>query len=133
MKTIKLFQQLPFMIILTLSSIVFGCSSTQNTAATQQSMDLGFNSLLDMLRREPNLNISGSGNNATVLLRGNRSIEGNSEPLFEVDGTILGNGYSSASSIDVNTVESIRVLSASQSGIYGSRGANGVIKIKLKQ
>jgi len=100
--------------------------------ATQQTPDLEFTSLLDMLRRGPYLNIIGSGNNATVLIRGIRSIEGNNEPLFVVDGTPLGNGYSSASSIDVTTVESIRVLSAAQSGIYGAREANGVIQIKLK-
>ena len=133
MKTIKLFHQLAFMLIATLFTILIGCSSTGSTSATVQTSELGFSSLLDMLRREPNLNISGSGYNATVTLRGIRSIEGNNEPLFEVDGTILGNGYSSASSIDVNSVESIRVFSPSQSGIYGSRGANGVIKIKLKQ
>ncbi len=120
------------MLIITLSSFVFGCSSTSSTTATLQASELGFTSLLDLLRREPNLNISGSGYNATVLIRGNRSIEGNNEPLFVVDGTPLGSGYSSASSIDVTTVESIRVMSAAQSGIYGARGGNGVIQIKLK-
>lgn len=132
MKTKNLFLQLAFMLIITLSSFVFGCSSTGSTAATLQASELGYTSLLDLLRREPKLNITGSGNNATILIRGIRSIEGNNEPLFVVDGTPLGNGYSSASSIDVTTVESIRVLSGAQSGIYGSRGANGVIQIKLK-
>ena len=49
------------------------------------------------------------------------------------DGTPLGYGYANARSIDVNEVHSIRVLSASQAGLYGSRGANGVIQIKTKQ
>ena len=89
MKTIKLFNQLAFMLIAALFTILIGCSSTGSTGATVQTSELGFTSLLDMLRREPNLNIIGSGYNATVLLRGNRSVEGNNEPLFEVDGWLF--------------------------------------------
>ncbi len=121
--------------MIALSSFVLGCSSAANTAANTSAVsnsELGFNSLLDLLRRQPNLNIVGSGSNATVTIRGRRSIHGNNEPLFVVGGTPLGNGYNSASSIDVNTVESIQVLSPSQSAIYGARAANGVIKIELK-
>jgi outer membrane receptor protein involved in Fe transport len=131
MKTKNLLPKLTFMLMIALSSFVLGCSSAANTSAVSNS-ELGFNSLLDLLRRQPNLNIVGSGSNATVTIRGRRSIHGNNEPLFVVGGTPLGNGYNSASSIDVNTVESIQVLSPSQSAIYGARGANGVIKIELK-
>jgi len=132
MKKKNAFSNIAFILVIAFSCIFYGCSSTGSTVATQQTPDLGFTSLLDMLRREPYLNIIGSGNNSTLLIRGIRSFEGNNEPLFVVDGTPLGNGYSSASSIDVTTVESIKVLSAAQSGIYGARGANEVIQIKLK-
>ena len=118
----------------------YGCSSSNavtDSATTSNTVtpsdDLGFNSLLDMLRRQPNLFIRGNGPNATVTIRGARSIEGTNEPLFVVEGTPIGYGYNSASSIDVTTVESIRVLTPSQSGIYGSRGGNGVIQLRLKK
>ena len=140
MRTKNLFTTAVLLMALMTLGLQYGCSSsnaTTSSADTSNSVtpsdDLGFNSLLDMLRRQPNLFISGNGPNATVSMRGSRSIEGTSEPLFVVDGTPLGYGYNSASTIDVTTVESIRVLSPAQSGLYGSRGGNGVIQIRLKK
>ena len=114
--------------------IQLGCSSSNNATSTQavHPNDIPYTSLIDMLRKEPQLTISGPDSNPTIRIRGSRTIEGNNEPLFELDGVILGNGYSSARSVDVNDVASIRVLPASQAGLYGSRGANGVIKIQSK-
>lgn len=115
-----------------LSGFVYGCTSSGPAAAAQPEPERGYTTLLDMLRYEPQLNISGSGSNPIIRIRGNKTIYGDNEPLFVLNGTPLGNGYSSASSIDVNEVASIRVLSASQSGLYGARGGNGVILIQTK-
>jgi outer membrane cobalamin receptor len=112
---------------------LYSCTSTGSASATPSKEDIPYTSLLDRLRREPQLTISGSDLNPIIRIRGSRSIEGNNEPLFVLDGTPLGYGYANARSIDVNEVHSIRVLSASQAGLYGSRGANGVIQIKTKQ
>jgi TonB-dependent SusC/RagA subfamily outer membrane receptor len=49
------------------------------------------------------------------------------EPLFVVDGMVV----SSISDIQPFTVKSIEILKGSSASIYGSRGANGVILIKL--
>lgn len=114
------------------TGIQYSCSSTGAASTTTPQSDFAFNSILDMLRREPQLNISGSDSNPSIRIRGNRSIEGNNEPLFVVDGTPLGYGYSSVSSIDVNQVQSINVLPASQAGLYGARGGTGVIQIRTK-
>ena len=116
------------------ASVQFGCSSAPPAATSQpkSNAQYGYTTLLDMLRKEPQLTISGSGNNPTIRIRGDKSIHSNNEPLFVVNGTPLGQGYNSVSSLDVNSVESIRVLPASRAGIYGARGATGVIEIKMK-
>ena len=120
-------------LILCISGLSYSCGTTGSTSATpDKEMDLGYNSLLDMLRREPGLTISGNGPNASVTMRGFRTVEGTNEPLFVIDGAPLGFGYGAASSVDVTTVESIKVLSPAQSGLYGSRGGNGVIQIRTK-
>ncbi|RRJ93080.1 SusC/RagA family TonB-linked outer membrane protein [Paenimyroides tangerinum] len=84
----------------------------------------------------PGLEIStGSGqpgsSNTSVLLRGAGSINGNTEPLFVIDGVPMGN--SSFRSINPNDIESITVLKdAGATSIYGNRGANGVIVVTTK-
>ncbi len=49
------------------------------------------------------------------------------DPLFIVDGNEVG----SISDIPPSQVESVQVLKGASASIYGSRGANGVILIKL--
>ncbi len=65
----------------------------------------------------------------TIIIRGVNSIKNNSEPLFVVDGNVV----SSIDYIVPNEVKSISVLKDAEASIYGSRGASGVIIIKLKK
>ncbi len=65
----------------------------------------------------------------TIIIRGINSIRNNSEPLFVVDGNVV----SSIDFIVPNEVLSINVLKDSDASIYGSRGASGVIVIRLKK
>jgi len=132
MKTKSLYSTVILVTAMLTLGLLYGCSSTGPAASTPAGADPVFNSLLDMLRLEPGLMIQGNGANATVTMRGTRTFEGNNEPLFVLDGTPLGYGYGGASSIDVTQVESIRVLSPSQSGLYGARGSNGVVQIRMK-
>lgn len=86
------------------------------------------------------------GSSATIKIRGNKSFEGSSQPLFVVDGTPIMNSTSSARNytatdfgnaamdIDPSNIESISVLKgASAAALYGSRAANGVILITTKK
>lgn len=71
-----------------------------------------------------------AGTSPTILLRGQRSIDGNNAPLFVIDG-ITGGGIDD---LNPNDIESIEVLKdASSTAIYGSAGANGVIIVTTKQ
>ena len=91
---------------------------------------------------------SGPGSATRVVLRGNRSISGNNNALFVVDGvpidnTVQGqvgndfggtNGSDGASNINPDDIESMNVLKgAAASALYGSRAANGVIMITTKK
>ena len=128
-------------LLVVLMILGFGCSSTQNTGANkgrQKGWEIENSGndleLVDLLRRVPGLYVRGSGTNVDVVIRGNRSIQGDNRPLYVYEGVPLGRDYQSvASTINVQEVESIRVLSGAQSAIYGVRGANGVILIKKKE
>jgi TonB-linked SusC/RagA family outer membrane protein len=74
---------------------------------------------------------SGVGAASRVILRGNRSIAGNSEPLYIVDGVpILGD----LTTINPDDIESISVLKgANAAALYGSRAQNGAIVINTKK
>jgi TonB-dependent starch-binding outer membrane protein SusC len=67
-----------------------------------------------------------------VLIRGVRSINASSDPLYVVDGVPLNVG--SINGVNPNDIETIDVLKdASATAIYGSRGANGVVLITTKK
>ena len=86
-----------------------------------------------------NQNSGSPGGNISVRIRGTNSINGNSEPLYVVDGIQISNGggindVSPLSTINPNDIESVEVLKdASASAIYGARAANGVILITTKR
>ena len=69
------------------------------------------------------------GAGVNLLLRGSRSIYGDNQPLFIIDG--LPGSYDA---INPNDIESVDVLKdASATAIYGSAGANGVVIITTKR
>ncbi|MBQ7421515.1 MAG: TonB-dependent receptor [Prevotella sp.] len=69
------------------------------------------------------------GSGVSILLRGSRSIYGDNQPLFIIDG--LPGSYDA---LNPNDIESIDVLKdASATAIYGSAGANGVVIITTKR
>jgi len=78
------------------------------------------------------INTSGQpGSAATIRIRGFGTINGNSDPLYVVDGVPYLNSISNINPADI---ESTTVLKdATATSIYGSRGANGVIVITTKK
>lgn len=90
------------------------------------------------------------GSSTNVVIRGFKSLSGNNQALFVVDGTpvdnsntntyyqgVGGGGYdygNSAADINPDDIESINVLKgAAATALYGSRAANGVILITTKR
>lgn len=75
------------------------------------------------------------GSGVQINVRGATSINenGNSNPLFVVDGVPMDENFDLVN-INPQDIESIEVLKdASSSAIYGSRGANGVVIITSKK
>lgn len=72
------------------------------------------------------------GAGTAIRVRGGNSITGSNEPLWVIDGIIVGTNFN-LNNINANDVKSIEILKdASSIAIYGSRGANGVILVTTK-
>lgn len=70
------------------------------------------------------------GETGSIIIRGKSTINGSTDPLWVVDGVIVG---SNAGTINADDIESMSVLKdAASTAIYGSQGANGVILITTK-
>ena len=95
-------------------------------------------------------NMNGMGGSTNIIMRGYKSITGNNQPLFVVDGVPYANqefndadqesgfaGYdygNTAVDINSNNIESINVLKGpAAAALYGSRAANGAIVIETKK
>lgn len=88
------------------------------------------------LRNVPGVMVLGNGGSAKVRIRGlENSFTGNSDPLFVINGQVIEGGYGAVvNTIPVGTIKSVSVLKdAASTGIYGSRGANGVIVVTLRK
>ncbi|WP_344815990.1 mucoidy inhibitor MuiA family protein [Flavobacterium cheonanense] len=67
-----------------------------------------------------------------VVLRGNRSITGNNQPLVVIDGAVSDN--ETYKQLPPNTIKSVNVIKGAEgAALYGSEGVNGVIVITTKQ
>ncbi|SOE20777.1 TonB-linked outer membrane protein, SusC/RagA family [Spirosomataceae bacterium TFI 002] len=77
--------------------------------------------------------VNGSpGARASIRIRGGNSVNADNEPLYVIDGFIVGTDFN-LNNINTNDIESIEVLKdATAISIYGTRGANGVILITTK-
>lgn len=90
---------------------------------------------------------TGPAGSSRVIIRGNKSLQGNNQPLYVIDGIPMdNNNFGQAglwggsdegdglSSINPDDIESITVLKgANAAALYGSRAANGVINVVTKR
>ncbi len=96
--------------------------------------------------------ISGSSNlggSSRILIRGAKSLTGENQPLFVVDGVPINNGNfgtrdqargalgydygNAAQDINPADIADVQVLRGTAAALYGARGANGVILITTKK
>ncbi len=128
---------------MTVSSQTFDLSEVEGMAFTSADEALqGEIAGLDIVSNSGNL-----GSGTTMRLRGVTTINGNAEPLIVVDDKIFDNPdetfdftnateeeYSSLLSVNVEDIANIEVLKdAAATAVWGSNGANGVIKITTKR
>jgi len=142
--------------------IVVGYGSTtkqDRTGAVEVVGEKDFNkgvqtNATDLLQgRTPGIQITASGGEpggaSDIKIRGAASLRGDNNPLYVVDGMLIGGDPAAGSGdiglgntpnknplnfINPSDIESISVLKdASATAIYGARGANGVIIITTKK
>jgi len=111
-------------------NIGYGTVAKKDLTNSAQSIDarqskyLSYTNIYEMIKGElPGVQVNGH----SIVIRGLSSINSGTDPLFVVDGMVVG----SLDQISPREVKSISVLKGSESAIYGSRGANGVIIIEL--
>lgn len=72
------------------------------------------------------------GSRGKIVIRGKSSLNGLTDPLWVIDGVIVGN--QSDNSLNPSDIETMTILKdAASTAIYGSQGANGVILITTKR
>ncbi|MCF8222373.1 MAG: TonB-dependent receptor plug domain-containing protein [Bacteroidales bacterium] len=85
-----------------------------------------YDDIYQMIKGEiPGVNVVGR----SITIRGPGSFNQSNQPLFVVDGSPIR----SISHIMPSDVASISVLKGASASMYGARGSNGVIVIKMKQ
>jgi TonB-dependent SusC/RagA subfamily outer membrane receptor len=112
-------------------NVGYGSQKRKNSTTSAGNMNENKNkqvtylSIYDMIQNTvPGVTVVGT----SVILRGASSISLDTEALFVVNGTPV----MSIDNIRPQEVKSIDVLKGAAASIYGSRGANGVILITLK-
>lgn len=106
-------------------------SSASNVLTGDQLKTAGYTTLFEAIQgRIPGVmvNVTGLGIEGSVNMRGVSSINAGSAPIFTLDDVEIN--VNSLHSISINDIERIEVIK--EAGIYGARGANGVIKISTK-
>lgn len=65
-----------------------------------------------------------------IVIRGMGSLNSSTDPLWVIDGVIVGN---SAGNLNPSDIETLTILKdAASTAIYGSQGANGVVQVTTK-
>ncbi|MNK46252.1 Vitamin B12 transporter BtuB [compost metagenome] len=126
--------------------------SAQNVSVDELSEARSLNVANSLSGKVAGLNFSttsnGVGSSSRITLRGNRSLNGNNQPLYVVDGVPISNGTTNTnpdidtggttqpdgiSNINPEDIASMTVLKGpSAAALYGSRASNGVIVITTK-
>lgn len=134
-----------FLSFLTIAGFLFisGCASSGSTSDSNRNRS-GTEVIVDnpnlgldvYLRRLSGVRVNGSGQNATVNIRGSSSstLQSDPRPLFVIDGVRAGRSFSRIyTMLNMQDVSSVEVVNLSRATIlYGHEGSNGVIEIHTK-
>ena len=103
-----------------------------NTVKFDNMNTAGAQSIFDVIQgRVPGVQVSGSGQNRTVQIRGAANFSGVVEPLFVLDGMTISK--EAIMNIPPSDVEAVDILKGAAASIYGSQGSGGVIAILTKR
>ncbi len=129
---------LRFTLLACLAAFVMGCTSTKDDYYNNQQDFSRFANLGEAIRsvggQVTGGNTMAGKNNAQVAMRGQASINLNTQPLYVVNNVPIGNEYNIANNlIHPANITSIRVIRGSNaSTIYGEDANHGAIIIRTK-
>ena len=90
------------------------CTGAQKSASAEpkaKSNSGTYQSLIDYIRRYPSVRITGTGEDAKVMIRSADTISGDGEALYVIDKSTYAHSYSEAARlVDVNDIKSVAVL-----------------------
>ena len=129
-----------------------------STVSAQSIRDAGTNNLAGAIQgkiagAQVTQNSGDPSGGITIRLRGIKSLAGNSDPLYVIDGVVISNASDNVSQlapsssvgsavvtqnrladINPNDIETLNVLNgAAAAAVYGSRASNGVVLITTKR
>jgi len=70
------------------------------------------------------------GDAGKIVIRGKTTVNGSTDPLWVIDGVIVGNSSGNMNAADIETLTVLK--DAASTAVYGSQGANGVIIVTTK-
>jgi TonB-linked SusC/RagA family outer membrane protein len=70
------------------------------------------------------------GEAGKIIIRGKTTVNGSTDPLWVVDGVIVGSSSGNMNPADIETLTVLK--DAASTAVYGSQGANGVIVVTTK-
>lgn len=116
--------------------ITTACSGSQQASGDSSSATLTNQTLFQRLRKEPNVKVTGSEENATVYINNIQGVTGGGqgEPLFVLNGSPVGTGYNQAlEMVRGKEIVSVQVLKSTIATVqYGERAASGAVVIRTK-
>ncbi len=108
--------------------------STTSVSANELNQVKGPSVLNSLAGKAPGVFVTqgsgGPGSEPRIVLRGNKSISGNNQPLYVVDGIPVG-GFADYNPEDIDNLQVLQ--GASAAALYGSQATNGVILITTKK
>lgn len=123
-----------------LLALTSACKTSGEARSERKSLlaDTPATDMAELLRRQPNIIVNGSGNNVKLQIRGSRRMTPSggvevSEPMIMVNGIRMGNGYQPIATLNPADVERLNIISDPATlASYGLGAASGVIEIFLK-
>lgn len=113
------------------------CSSSQKASGDSSNMTTSSQTLLQRLRKEPNVKVNGTEENAVVYISNIQGVSGGGqgEPMYVLDGTPVAYSYNQAiQMLRGKEIESVKVLKSAMATVqYGERAANGAVIIRTKE
>ncbi len=128
------------LVLLGLGLMISSCSSSGSLREKDASVNeddmapnaMNYLDLVERLRRDVAVNLTGSGTTIRATVRGVHSVQGDTRPLIVVNGTIMGRDLVQINrNIDPNTIKRVRVVkSLSDLAVWGDQGVAGVILVE---